>query len=513
MLVKNTPEYLNSEGVEQGARLRANRARDGQLVALSRPTGRSRPAATASAEGRLIPHPTEESQKRYQSRVAGQDMTYSAMQILVVDDNAVDRQLLGLVLEGRLPGIRLVEADSATALAEHLARNRFDAAVIEQRLQWADGRDVLRILRRLLPDCPVILFSTADDPLVNLVPQEDADGYIHKDGAGYLRVANALHRHLSRRAATGGSHPQPPVAEASGHLRGEGAQPTSQPLTASPATGPLQGAGDAPPPAQAGVVRLLHLTDTHLYADPHGKLLGQSTRKTFELVLDRALQRFWPVDRVLLTGDLVHDESREGYRYLRQRLAQLDTPCSSLPGNHDAFRVLVSIFNDGPVSFAPSARCGSWSLVFLDSTVPGSDGGHLDAAQLEQLEETLRAERGAHTLVCLHHQPVPVGSAWLDTMALDNPKPFFAIIDRHPQVRGVLWGHVHQEYQGLRNDVLMLATPSTCVQFLPGSEKFAIDPRTPGFRWLELHPDGRIHTGVERIDHYPDPIDLTTNGY
>jgi Icc protein len=263
----------------------------------------------------------------------------------------------------------------------------------------------------------------------------------------------------------------------------------------------------------AGTLRLLQLTDTHLYGNPDGRLLGQNTRRTLELVLEHALATAWPVDRVLLTGDLVHDESREGYRYLAERLGRLGVPCNGLPGNHDAPRVMAGTLDGGVVSAARSVRCGAWNLVFLDSTVPGAEGGHLADAELRGLETALGAHPEAHALVCLHHQPVPVGSAWIDTMALDNPGELFGVIDAHPQVRGILWGHVHQDYNGWRGRVRLLGTPSTCVQFLPGSDVFALDERPPGYRWLELSPDGRIETGVERIAAYPDPLRLQTHGY
>lgn len=259
-------------------------------------------------------------------------------------------------------------------------------------------------------------------------------------------------------------------------------------------------------------LKILQLTDTHLFGDPQGRLLGQNTRRTLALVLDAAL-RAHGYDLVLLTGDLVHDESLEGYRYLRERLAALAIPYYCLPGNHDDVASMSQIFDAGTTGNEASTKADGWNLVLLDSTIPGEDGGHLADRQLDLLDASLAARRGDPALVCLHHQPVPVGSAWMDTMALDNPGDFFRILDRHPQVRAVLWGHVHQEFSSRRKDVRLLATPSTCVQFLPGSEEFALDPRTPGFRWLALGRDGQIETGVERIAAYPDPLDLANGGY
>lgn len=260
-------------------------------------------------------------------------------------------------------------------------------------------------------------------------------------------------------------------------------------------------------------LRILQLTDLHLYADPEGRLLGQNTRHTLQLVLERACDNSWPIDLFLLTGDLAHDRSPEAYRYLEQQLEAFEKPWFCLPGNHDDPKRLPRAVGDETARIARTLRGSGWNLVLLDSTVPGRDGGNLDAGQLELLEESLAAQRENPALICLHHQPVPVGSAWLDTIALGNPDDFFRILDRHPQVRGVVWGHIHQEFSAVRNDVRLLASPSTCVQFLPGSTDFAMDELTPGFRWLELHPGGRIETGVQRIAAYPDPLVLSTGGY
>lgn len=262
-----------------------------------------------------------------------------------------------------------------------------------------------------------------------------------------------------------------------------------------------------------GCVRVLQFTDTHLYAAPETTLLGMNTESSFELCLALARQRFWPADLVLASGDLVHDASADGYGRLHARLASLHTPVHAIPGNHDAADVLRSHLIAGSVHDGGAVLCGQWQIVLLDSSLPDSDAGRLSAAQLRHLETSLQAHPQRHALICLHHPPVDVGSRWLDTMKLQNADAFFALVDRHPQVRAVLWGHVHQAFEDLRHDVRLLASPSTCVQFKPDSADFAIDARTPGFRWLTLGDDGDLETGIERLDQMPPGLQLHSHGY
>ncbi|MBT8436853.1 MAG: hypothetical protein KJP11_05740, partial [Gammaproteobacteria bacterium] len=73
---------------------------------------------------------------------------------------------------------------------------------------------------------------------------------------------------------------------------------------------------------------------------------------------------------------------------------------------------------------------------------------------------------------------------------------------RHDNVRGVLWGHVHQETQQSIGGVEWMSTPSSCIQFKPYSREFAIGTETPGYRQLELYADGRITTRVHRVESF-----------
>ncbi|MGH8377603.1 MAG: 3',5'-cyclic-AMP phosphodiesterase [Gammaproteobacteria bacterium] len=247
--------------------------------------------------------------------------------------------------------------------------------------------------------------------------------------------------------------------------------------------------------ADSTTVRLLQITDTHLFAEPEKTLYGVNTRESLRRVLDAAMRRLKP-DLVLATGDLVHDESPAGYSALSDLLRTLNAPVAAIAGNHDALGPLHSITSPH-IHVGGVHTLGAWQIVLLNTLAPGKVGGHLDEAELEFLEAALAHAQDFKILIALHHQPVPIGSAWLDRIALDNAGEFFDVVDRFDNVRGVLWGHVHQAFESKRQGVRLLATPSTCVQFLPGSKDFALDTKPPGMRWLTLHVDGRIDTEIE----------------
>jgi Icc protein len=261
------------------------------------------------------------------------------------------------------------------------------------------------------------------------------------------------------------------------------------------------------------IIKILQITDTHLLADGGGTLLGLNTEQSLKAVIANARKRHPSTDMVLTTGDLVHDGSAAAYRRFFSLMNGFGVPVYCLPGNHDETTVLGNLSNTGNCVTTDHAELGNWHFIFLDSTIPGSEGAHFVEAALHRFEQQLADAPDRHTLVCLHHQPILMGSRWLDTMALDNSGDFFAIVDRHPQIRGIVWGHVHQAMHTVRNQVQLMSAPSTCIQFLPGSNNFAIDKTAPGYRWLDLHTDGHIETGIDRIDEIPGSIDVAASGY
>jgi Icc protein len=106
-----------------------------------------------------------------------------------------------------------------------------------------------------------------------------------------------------------------------------------------------------------------------------------------------------------------------------------------------------------------------------------------------------------------------MGCRWLDTQVVKNAEAFWRIIDDFSHVRGIAWGHVHQESDQERKGVRLMSAPSTCVQFKPLSSDFAVDELPPGYRWLDLYPDGRIETAVSRVQGVKFAVDMSMKGY
>jgi 3',5'-cyclic-AMP phosphodiesterase len=263
-------------------------------------------------------------------------------------------------------------------------------------------------------------------------------------------------------------------------------------------------------------IKILQFSDTHLYADPAGKLMGVNTDYTFRAVAELAKEHNPDVEMVLLTGDLSQDESTLSYKRVADIVRHFSAPVVYLPGNHDVFPTMEEVFTEEgpPFRTERSISVRNWRIILLNSVIPGKVGGHLDRQELTLLDEELTAHQDKHALVCLHHHPLRVGSAWIDTINVDNGDEFFDIIDRHPNVRIVLFGHIHQEFTATHGNVSVYASPSTCVQFAPLSNGFAVDAdKKPGYRWFELREDGTFKTGVQRAEGLETGLDLTQKGY
>lgn len=244
-------------------------------------------------------------------------------------------------------------------------------------------------------------------------------------------------------------------------------------------------------------LRILQLSDTHLTAEADGTLLGFPPHESLRRVV-AAAQAEAP-DLILHTGDLAQDSTPAAYTTLGPLLRPLGAPCYWIPGNHDVEAVMGAALEGAPFRPQRSFRAGGWRFLLLNSAVPGEVHGRLTNRTLNWLDDELAAHPDAPTCLALHHAPIPVGAAWLNPINLHNPDSLRARIDAHPQIKLILFGHIHQAMEAHWGDATLYSCPSTCFQFAPHAETFALDDAAPGYRMLTLHPDGTFATEVKRV--------------
>ncbi|MGC7892073.1 3',5'-cyclic-AMP phosphodiesterase [Vibrio anguillarum] len=261
-------------------------------------------------------------------------------------------------------------------------------------------------------------------------------------------------------------------------------------------------------------IKLLQITDTHLFAPDDGSLLSVNTVDSFHAVVAEICAQRVEFDAILATGDISQDHSAESYLRFSRGISSLEKTCFWLPGNHDFKPNMGAVFPSEQIQQSEHVLLGEhWQMVMLDSQVVGVPHGRLSDQQLALLDEKLSTHHQRHTLIVLHHHPLLVGSAWLDQHSLKDSDAFWNIVTQHRNVKAVLCGHVHQNMDKLHHGVRVMATPSTCVQFKPNSDDFALDRTSPGWRELTLSADGQIETQVERLANGAFQPDFNANGY
>jgi Icc protein len=253
--------------------------------------------------------------------------------------------------------------------------------------------------------------------------------------------------------------------------------------------------------------RVVQITDLHLLADPRGELKGVCTRDSLLAVLNVLRRDYGSAERLIVTGDLAHDELLPTYEAIRELLADWWPRLRVIPGNHDSREFMRQVFGDR-VSVMDDRNVfldsvGGWRFIGLDSHLPGEVRGQLGEAQLTWLARELAAEPMQPIAIFLHHPPLAVGTGWLDAIGLEDAESFWNLLTSHPQAKLICCGHIHHELTVSHADKLLLTTPSTSVQFLPETEMLVPDHVPPGFRVFDFQADGSFRTRVVRVSFTP----------
>jgi Icc protein len=249
-------------------------------------------------------------------------------------------------------------------------------------------------------------------------------------------------------------------------------------------------------------LRVVQISDTHLYADPEGELLGVRTRTGTEAVINHIRSEVGAFDLMVISGDLVHEEGA-AYEQLRELLGDWLPICRVIPGNHDKRGSLRDTF---PESHSPleedvvfEEKLGNWQLIGLDTLKAGHVEGEIKEPQWEWLEGLLAEHADSPTAIFMHHPAVLIGSGWLDQLGLLEPERFHQLMRDSPQVKLVSAGHVHQERTTTIGHAAAYTLPAASVQFAVETDEFAIGTESPGYRIINLEENGSFTTEVVRV--------------
>lgn len=251
------------------------------------------------------------------------------------------------------------------------------------------------------------------------------------------------------------------------------------------------------------ITKILHITDLHLFSNHKKKLVGINPFLTFQQVITKItndIQQNQP-DLIVLTGDISQDYSLSSYKTAQNSLQQLQSPIAATMGNHDYLPFFTKVFGNPTHIVTKTLHPTNWCILLLSSHQPQHVNGQLTESDLTFLKQSLAANSKQPVIIFLHHQILPVASAWIDKINLQNHEQFLEIIDQHKNVKAIVCGHVHQNTSTQRQDAMFLSTPATSWQFASNSLDFKLDTLMPGYRWLNLHEDGTIQTDVVRIEH------------
>jgi len=143
-------------------------------------------------------------------------------------------------------------------------------------------------------------------------------------------------------------------------------------------------------------VRVLQITDTHLFAKKHETLLGVNTWESYQAVLEAIHAQKRECDLIVATGDLAQDQTSAAYQHFAEGIASFNAPCVWLPGNHDFQPSMYSALQDAGISPAKRVHSGdNWQILLLDSQVFGVPHGELSEFRSAQPAQLCRSRSGA----------------------------------------------------------------------------------------------------------------------
>jgi len=254
-------------------------------------------------------------------------------------------------------------------------------------------------------------------------------------------------------------------------------------------------------------VLIAQISDCHIRDQGGSFARLVDTTETLRRVVDHLVGLDPAPDVILATGDLTDDGTASQYATLLDVLTPIADRLLPIPGNHDECPLFRGAFADVLPGNLADDHCSyviedhPVRLVGLDNSIPGRHDGRFDPVRERWLDDVLAADPDRPTLVFTHFPPFETGLRFMDDAGLLDSDRLRAVIERNPQVRLLVTGHLHRPIHTAIGSTLVSTCPSTGNQIrldLHPERGAAVD-EPPGY---QLHRwDGErfvTHTGVVR---------------
>ncbi len=129
----------------------------------------------------------------------------SLKSILLIDDNPDDRALTVRALSLEFPELEMQQIKTIQDFDSALKQKKFDLVITDYKVHWIDGLDVLRKVKEIDPECPVIMFTgTGNEEIAVAAMKAGLDDYVIKSPKHFVRlpaaVRSVVDRKVQRRA-------------------------------------------------------------------------------------------------------------------------------------------------------------------------------------------------------------------------------------------------------------------------------------------------------------------------
>lgn len=229
------------------------------------------------------------------------------------------------------------------------------------------------------------------------------------------------------------------------------------------------------------MTKLIWLSDLHFSAD--GMVQGADPRERLFAATEYINHNYSDAEGCVISGDLVNRGTRKDYVALSEALALLRLPVFPLVGNHDNRTLLRShlpVPNNAHDKFVQyDAQIGNVRILCLDTQKEGFDGGEFCAERAAWLRSKSLNSPKQPVLVFAHHPPLELGLPMQDQDCLRDSAALLSALNEIPQLRYMLFGHVHRSTCGSLDGI-----PFATMRSL----QYQAPPPRPDWTWDMFRP-------------------------